>query len=474
MSSPDEFSVQLQEAVEQKEVWFDTTELPDLLENYRLLHTCVKNLFDVLAQRGLIIPDPYKLDKKISSIKAPEGGPYGENERAKVLGQRFSDYESTLDYICTYYKFSIENLTLGEIKKLTELNASFQWDSFSTNSSKSNTRGLSNLMNLARQQTTGITVSNINDALNRSAQAMSRINHIMHELTDFTREQYKNNIRVKIIANEKFDSAKAMSSIQAEVAEIKRLYPELIGKKSFFNDLVLEIANEDQAGDKDARRAAVLAKLAPKTKKAAKKVEKVDTKEMILEAAVILTGAAPQYEQVHQKLLENNQVLNTHKNTFGEKLKKFFRNLFKIPPKQIDYTLSILDPHTQTRKSKKIEFTGFVQNLEKRIQLYNAIATRQSSEYNKLKAAPEETILNFVGKQISENQEILVLLAALDEFFKANAEPANRQNIKGLKMEMTSLKNCIVKTNQKKADYSSFMEEQAQMKKLGIDNDGHE
>lgn len=471
MSSPDEFSVQLKEAVEQKAAWFDSTELPDMLENYRLLQTCVKNLFEVLAQRGLIVPDPYKLDKKISSIKAPEGGPFGENERAKVLGQRFSDYESTLDYLCTYYKFSIDHLTLGEIKKLTELNASFQWDSFSTNSSKANTRGLSNLMNLARQQSTGITVSNINDALNRSAQAMTRINQIMRELTEFSREKYKCNIREKIIANEKFDTSKAMSSPQAEVAEIKRLFPELIGKKSYFNDLVLEIANEDQSADRDARRAAVMTRLAPKTKRAAKKVEKVDTKEMLLDAAVIITGAAPQYEQVHQKLLENNQVLNTHKNTFGEKLKKFFRNLFKIPPKQIDYTLSILDPHTQTRKSKKIEFSAFIQSLEKRIQLYNSIATRQSPEYNKLKAAPEEMILNFVGKQISENQEILLLLAALDEFFKANVEPANRQNIKGLKMELTSLKNCIVKSNQKRADYSSFIEEQAQMEKLGIGNE---
>ena len=35
-------------------------------------------------------------------------------------------------------------------------------------------------------------------------------------------------------------------------------------------------------------------------------------------------------------------------------------------------------------------------------------------------------------------------------------------------METTSIKNTMVKTNQRKAEYAAFVEEQAQMKKLGI------
>ena len=37
-----------------------------------------------------------------------------------------------------------------------------------------------------------------------------------------------------------------------------------------------------------------------------------------------------------------------------------------------------------------------------------------------------------------------------------------------LTMETTSIKNTMVKTNQRKAEYAAFVEEQAQMKKLGI------
>lgn len=468
MSSPDDFSVQLRTAIESKASWFDSTELPDLLENYRLLHTCVKTLADVLEKRRLVVADPYKGEKKITTIKAPENTAFSESDRAKIIGQRLSDYESMLDYICTYYKFSTNSITISELKKISDLSNSFQWDNLSSNNTSPNSAALAVLLGQARQQTTGITMSNITDAMNRSSQAMTRIGNILRELSEFVREKYKLNIRETIIANDKFNKEKAMSSQDAEFAEIKRLYPELIGKKSFYSDLIYEIAAEDIGMDKDERRALALARLAPKVAASKKKVETVDTKELILGAVSVLAGAAPQYSEVVNKLEENNKILNTVKNTFMEKLKEALRKMFGIPRKAIDYTLTIVDQKTQTKKTKKLEFTSFIANLDKRQQLYAALASKQTAEYNKIKAASEDAILSFIEKQIHENQEILVLLSALDDFFKTNAASENRQNIKGLKMEMTSLKNCIVKTNQKRVDYTSYKEEQAQMEKLGI------
>lgn len=468
MSSPDDFSVQLRTAMESKASWFDSTELPDLLENYRLLHTCVKSLADVLEKRRLVVADPYKGEKKITTVKAPENTAFSEGDRAKIIGQRLSDYESMLDYICTYYKFSVEKITIGELKKLSDLSSTFLWDNLSSNNTKPNTAALAVLLSQARQQTTGITMSNITDAMNRSSQALTRITAVLKEISEFARERYKLNVREKIIASDKFNAEKAMSSQDAEFAEIKKLYPELIGKKSFYSDLIYEIVAEDIGADKDERRALALSRLAPKVQTAVKKVETVDTKDLILGAASVLAAAAPQYSEVINKLEENNRILHTVKNTFMEKLKAALRKIFGIAPKDIDYTLTIVDQKTQAKKTKKLEFNSFVANLGKRQQLYSALSSKQSPEYNKIKSAPEETILVFIEKQIHENQEILVLLNALDEFFKSNVASENRQNIKGLKMEMTSLKNCIVKTNQKRVDYTSYKEEQAQMQKLGI------
>ena len=60
------------------------------------------------------------------------------------------------------------------------------------------------------------------------------------------------------------------------------------------------------------------------------------------------------------------------------------------------------------------------------------------------------------------------LLTALDEYFKSAPSIENRPRIKGLKMELTSLKNCIAKTNQRKAEYTALIEEEEQLKKLLI------
>ena len=47
---------------------------------------------------------------------------------------------------------------------------------------------------------------------------------------------------------------------------------------------------------------------------------------------------------------------------------------------------------------------------------------------------------------------------------------ASGVKVKGIKMEITAIKNTLVKTNQRKAEYSAFVEEQIQLRKLGITN----
>ena len=81
---------------------------------------------------------------------------------------------------------------------------------------------------------------------------------------------------------------------------------------------------------------------------------------------------------------------------------------------------------------------------------------------------PEEKIADFVAAQISECNHLMVQLNALDEYFKATANPMNKSKVKGLKIDIATLKNSIVKANQQRVEYTSYIEEEAQMKRLGI------
>ena len=93
---------------------------------------------------------------------------------------------------------------------------------------------------------------------------------------------------------------------------------------------------------------------------------------------------------------------------------------------------------------------------------------KNSQEVARLQRTDETAILEFVNKQISENQEILTLLESADEYFKNNVSIANRTKIRGLKMDLIAIKNNLIKATQKRSEYISYVEERNQMKKLGI------
>ena len=100
-----------------------------------------------------------------------------------------------------------------------------------------------------------------------------------------------------------------------------------------------------------------------------------------------------------------------------------------------------------------------------------SFADTQGDEFRKIAAAAEETVLGFVNRQLADNWEILLQLNALDEYFKSQVAAADKDKIKGMKMELVTMKNTLVKTNQKRAEYVSVVEERMQMEKLGIDED---
>ena len=109
--------------------------------------------------------------------------------------------------------------------------------------------------------------------------------------------------------------------------------------------------------------------------------------------------------------------------------------------------------------------------LVRKQQFLQSFADTQGDEFRKIAAAQEETVLGFINRQLADNREILLELNALDEYFKSQASAVNKDKIKGMKMELVTMKNTLVKTNQKRAEYVAVIEEKMQMEKLGIDED---
>ena len=463
------FDAELQTALSKKQEWYNSESLQELLNEYRLMHTCVKNLYECFVKKSLIQPDPYRLDKKISEIIVPESSPFSESEIPKVFGARFSDYETMLDFICTYFRFSTENFSIQTVKKLLDLNKVFDWEDLSMNSSRMNTRALAMTINNAKTNSPNVVQSMINDSVAKCTQSSVVISKMLNELGVFLRELFKGGLRKDLFEHPDFDKAKAAESAEAEQAEIRRLYTKVTGKKTMYTDLIAEIVEEDHGPDKERKQAAVLDRLAIKgsSKVEKKKAAGPDTKEMIMQAILALGAMAPTLTQLHAKLGENFTLLYQKKNTFFNKLMAALRKAFHISEKERVCNLPIKDAKTGTERTQKINVNEFLTDLSRKERVYNGIGMK-GVEYQKINASNEDAILSFVNKQISEVQSIFVIINALDAYFKNEVDTEFKVKVKGMQIELSALRNSIINANKKRGEYASFKEEHAQMQKLGL------
>ena len=464
------FSSEINQLLLEKQEWYNTKHLPSVLEKVRLIYTCTKNLYDLLVSKSLIVPDPYRMDKKIADISSPDKSMFNDSEAAMVIGTRFSEYENMLDYICTYYRFSVENLDMVNIKKLIDFLNSFPWSDFSATSLKPNIRGLARLLNQAKINATQITISMISDSVEKCAKNVEEVCKELNILGRFQREAYKIRLRQDIFNHPNFDKETAFSSQESELAEIKKLFPLVMGKTPFYSELVNEIIMEDLGPDAEKLRENLKKTL--RTEEAVVTAAKSKSNHLnLLMASIEALGAAGTiYTTINSKVRFNFDLIKREPETFGEKLGAMLRKLFKLKSKEPEYVMSISDPLTHQRSKRIFKVSEIQRELSDKMFLYNDIA-KHGKHYNEITSLKPEAIVTYMNKEISSCRKSYNTLVALDDFFKSEVPNKNQLKIKGFKLELDTLRNAIISSNAKKAEYQELVEEEQQLKKLGLSND---
>ena len=463
------FNGSLFSAADAKLAWFQSIGFQNLQNEYRTFHTTLNNFISLLEKKGLIQPDPYKSEKKISSIAVPAEGPFLDNERSMVLGARLSDYESMIDYICNIHKFTISNTNMNQIKVLLGVNNYIQWSAVVPTSQKANTKGLAEIVSSIKMGSDKLATNMVTDCLTQCSKSINRINTLLKDITDFQKELYKIDIRKKLLISPQFQAAKVTSTSDCST-QIRKLFPVLMGKTPYYPELVDEVSEEEFGNNKDQMRQALLKKFAIEETKQEKKRAAVNTKEMLFESIKTLGALPPQFESAVAKIEENHEIILDERRTFMEKLKQIFRKAFGIKEKPFVYELAITDPLTQTKRREDVDYSVFHTDMTRRIRIYTAFASRKSPGFLKLENQDESVIYEYLTKQLSECHHVMVLMTAFNEYYKTSSQPENRAKMKSIQMELTAIKNTLVRTNQRKAEYNSVVEEEAQLKKLGITN----
>ena len=469
MEQGSDFCAQLSQALERRREYLENEVMSQLKEQFQLMLTSYQSIYNLLLRKSLINEDPYKLDKKISEITVPSKEPYAESARTEQLSLRLSDFDLQLDFINSYYNFSMAAMTMDDIKKIAEIVKYFRWEQVTATSSNLMTRTLAGALGKIKQGSDDLSSKILGDALTQLGKVSKKILSLLKEISSYHREQYKLEFRERVIPEVKLTPAVVQNKQEDALKLVKQQYAKLMGGTPFYQALVIEVLQEEYGENGEEMKQELLERIDVKKEEPKKKKKDVSYKVHLLEGVRTLGGASSHIETAVKKLEDNNGFLQERKLSFGERFSRWLARVSKKKPSPQIYEIEYFEGDSSAAKTEKLNFTKFVEDAKKRAVVLGNVMSKMSQNYRQLEQAPEQKVFDFLTNNLTEVQMLLRRMTALDAYFKTEVPREQRNLVRGIKMEINAIKNAYVKANQKRHEYVSRIEEREQLKKLGIE-----
>ena len=450
----------LTEVLKARADWLEKTELPKLKEELRLYHTGFTSLYNIYVKKGLINMDPYKQEAKIGELEVPKTTAFSEADKLDQLTQRLANFDNQLDFLVNFYQYSTEFLSLDRIKRIAGLVKYIDWVHFSLDSQSPMTQAVAELTNQIKIGSDSLTMSVISESLSNLSKAFAPVMAHLKALSDYQRESFKLEFR---------DITAGMSQAEvSNIATLRKKFNQVKPGVPFYSDLVEELIKEDYSKDGPNLKKEVLKKLQIADNKPKEQKAEVSFKGILIEGISTLGSMVGSLSDILAKLDENQSLLENRKKGFFEKLVDIINQMINKEPDPVVYDVEYMDPVKAIPVKEKIYFHTFRGDLERRIRNLSPMASRSPTTIAKLEAMPEEQLLGFLDRNVREMQSLHKVLTALDEFFKVEVDKADREKVRGIKPELGTLKNAVLKANAKRHEYNSQKEEEEQLRRLGV------
>jgi len=449
----------LDEALKERAEWLERSELPKLKEELRMYHTGFASLYNLYLKKGLIHEDPYKQEAKIAELEVPSAAGFSDAERLEQLTQRLANYDNQLDFLVNFYPFNPDYLNLDRIKRILGLVRYIDWVNLSPDSQNPMTKAVAEMTNQIKIGAEPLTMSVISESLVHLSKSNTPIMALLKTLTEYRRELYKLELR---------DVTGGMSkSDAANPNQIKKAFLQAKSGTPFYPDLAEEVIKEDNSAEGPTLRDDVLKKLKVADNKPKTAKVQISFKSILIEGIQTLGGTAQTFTDIAGKLDENEIVLENKKKSFFQKIKKLIQQMLNKEPEPVIYDVEYMDPVKAVNVRERINFSAFRGDLDRKIRTLAPMASRGGAT-SKLESMQEEQLIGFLERNVREVQSMHKTLTALDEFFKAEVDKEDRDKIKGIKPELGTIKNAILRANSKRHEYSAQKEEEEQLKRLGV------
>ncbi len=469
MADLDEFTAQLEGAITARGEYIQSQVYPQLKEHFRTMRSSFEAIYNTLKKKGLIADDPYRYEERVSALDVPSDAPYLDSEKDKELSNRLNQYHIRLEYLTEYYDFSSNSLTLKELKELVKFVKYINWRNFSETATQPTTRGLAEQVLKVKRGSDQLSINIVKDSQEQLNRASGTLQKLLKEITTYYREWYKFQIRVFILGRYDVPEAPDSSGYDAAARAVKAALPKALPGQPYARDLVLEIFSENDPVDGAASRETLLDVLAvPDTGETKKKGP--DLKPLLLDATRSLAACSRSLDEAAQKMEDNALVLESRKLSFREMLRRIWDYMRGREQDTHVYLVDYLDESTNTRKTDEISFEPFIATVRKRARIYAGILSKGGQPWRKLQNSSEDAVLNFLRKDIQEITVMVRRFESLDTFFRAEVPRDQRSQLRGINVEVMTIKDNIVRTRKKTQQYVAKTEEIQQLRKLGIED----
>ncbi|MDR0639270.1 MAG: hypothetical protein LBG27_10310 [Spirochaetaceae bacterium] len=454
----------LKEALDQRYAGLSGTELPKLRGSFRQFYTAYSTMYNILLNKGTVKPDPYKNESKVTDLVMPEVGPFSETKKHEQFSLRLANYDNQLDYIVNFYTLSVETLTQDKVKILLAVVKFIDWPRMTPDSSSPNTQAMADIVTAERQHPTfdPLATKNFGESLKKLEVMTKEITCLLKEFSDYNRESYKAEVRDQLISN--------MQRSEMTILDIKKKFPSVFKGRPFYAELIEEILKEDFSPDALTLQKKVLKSLeaegAAQSKEKAK--EPVSFKPYLIEGLNAIGSAGMTLGEIFPKIESNHKLYQNKKKSLGQKIKEMFAAIINKEPEPVIYSGNSTDPNKNGGMIKEtISYNQFRDELEKKSKILRALAV-QGSAVSKLESMEEPQLSELLDRNIRDMQIYHRKLSFLDEFFKSGVDKEDKGKVRGIKPELSTIKNAVSKATSKKHDYMAAQEEAVQFKKLGI------
>jgi len=452
------YTESLSQALLSRKDWLEKSELVKLKDELRIFQISFSVLYNMFLKKKLIHEDPYKQETRISDLEVPEIGPFNEAKRLEQISLRLASFDSQLDFLVNFCQFNVDFLNLERIRRILGLVRYVDWVSLSPDSQSPNTKVVAEITNNSKSGGDALTLSIIGESLTKLSKGTATIMGILRDLSGYHKESYKLHVRAAITG---------LQASEANAVAIKKKMAAAMPGTPFYQEYIEDLIKEDFSKDGPALREGILKSLKVADEKPKETKPKVNYKNMLLEGIGAIGASASQLGEIAQKIDENQTILADEKKGFWEKIRQLIRAMLNSEPEEVIYDIQYVDQATGILKKEDLHFNQFRGDLDKRIRILTGMSA-QGQVMAKLSAMNEEQILGYLERTIRDVQNFYKTLTALDEYFKTGAARADRSRIKGIKPELAAIKNCIVRANQIRHEYSAMKEEEEQLKRLGI------